>query len=161
MKILIIFLFCQFSFAQLITAKNQDLKTKIEKSLLLLKTKASKEYLFTIDNTLYITQAKRSGARVNAREIQIAPKSCPTVIWCASVIFHESIHLNQYRNNQDHSGDKAESIANILQLALLKKLKAHPSYIKHLQKIINSGIDHSDLNGDGVYDIEDYKLRDW
>ena len=54
----------------------------------------------------------------------------------------------------------AEHLCNLHQIEALKALNADEETIEHLKSIISSG-DHSDLDGDGDYDIDDYNLRDW
>ena len=142
-----------------------EFRQRIKSALSIFSNHKNKLYIASISN--YVTKIKegeRSGAHVYgaAPWIELNISSCPAdnIEWCASVIYHESVHTSLYRNGKPHTGEKAELYCNLRQLDALKEINASVSTIDWLKDIIANG-DHSDLDGDGDYDWEDYNLRNW
>lgn len=142
-----------------------EFRQRIKSALSILQNNSNKLYINSISK--YVTKIKegeRSGAHVYGASpwVELNISSCPAdnMEWCASVLYHESVHTYLYRNGKPHTGEKAELFCNLRQLDALKEMNASDSTIDWLKNIISNG-DHSDLDGDGDYDWDDYNLRQW
>lgn len=134
-----------------------EFKPKIEKCLGLLTKKAGQYATWFNSYNLKIRAAAKSGANFKDDAIDIGRETFnASETWLASVIIHESIHFWQYRSGKYQAGAVAEKEANRYQLGVLQLIEAPKDEIAHIQS--QTG-DHADLNGDGVYDEKDYKLR--
>ena len=137
---------------------------KVLNALDLLKQKAPDHYNFAQYWLKEIVSGSRTGVDVVNRSFVLAPPSVErqSLDWVASIIYHEAVHVWQYETGEDGDYEKIdiETPANWRQIELLKKMGSPAYLISHLEQIIQQG-DHSDLNGDGVYDWEDWKLRNW
>ena len=134
-----------------------EFKPKIERCLSLLAKKAGQYSTWFNSYNLKIRAASKSGANFNDNAIDIGRATFDASdTWLASVIIHESIHFWQYRSGKYKAGTTAELEANRYQLGVLQLVEAPQSEISHMQSQTGN---HADLNGDGVYDEKDYKLR--
>ena len=119
---------------------------------------------FAKEHISIIKERPVSGMHVSLKKprLDLSSASCneELITWCASVLYHEAWHVWLYRQGKPYSGKNAEHLCNLHQIEALKALNADEETIEHLKSIISSG-DHSDLDGDGDYDIDDYNLRDW
>jgi hypothetical protein len=130
---------------------------KCSECLDMLQKDASQYYSWMLKYDLKIRSAERSGANFADGAIDIALDTFnSTKTWLASVFIHETIHFWQYRAGHYKAGTPAETEANKYQLEVLRLLKAPQGEITHM---LNQNGGHADLNGDGVYDWDDYKLR--
>lgn len=138
---------------------DKDFKPKIEKCLTLLKSKAGTYHGWIDTNVVKIRAFSKSGADVAANSIDIAKLTFnASVTWLASVLVHETHHIRQYKDKKDYVGKDAELDCNKYQLEVLRLIGAPQSEISYLLKQDGN---HFDLNGDGKYDEEDYRLRKW
>ena len=148
----------------IVQMQKPERQQKILDALALLEERASEEYTFVNHWLNQVTDGTKSGIEVVSRAFQIAPPSIDghPLEWIASILYHEAIHAWQYETGEDGNYEEidVETPANLRQIELLKKIGGAPYLINHLNQIIQQG-DHSDLNGDGVYDWEDWKLRNW
>ena len=104
-----------------------------------------------------IRSAERSGANFQDAAIDIARSTFDASdTWLASVFIHEAIHFWQYRAGHYKAGTVAEQEANRYQLGVLQLVGAPQGEITHM---LSQTGGHADLNGDGVYDWKDYKMR--
>lgn len=134
-----------------------EFRPKINRCLGLLKKDANQYYLWLLKYNLSVRPAKRSGANFQDAAIDIARSTFDASdTWLASVLIHEAIHFWQYRAGHYKAGTPAETEANRYQLGVLQLLKAPQAEITHM---LSQDGGHADLNGDGVYDWKDYKLR--
>ena len=142
-----------------------EFRKRIKSALNLLHANPNELYISSISK--YVTKIKegeRSGSHVYGATpwIELNISSCPddNIEWCASVLYHESLHTFLYRSEKPHTGEQAELYCNLKQLEALKEIEASEETINWLKQIIEDG-DHSDLDGDGDYDWDDYNLRNW
>jgi hypothetical protein len=137
-----------------------EVKKKIVSALDLLAKKAKPEHDLVQKNLDNISSGEKSGIDIKNKKFSIADLSIlkQSVAWLASIIFHDAYHVEQ--GIKGWHGKDRETPANLKQLELLKKLDAAPDEIAHLTKIIKKG-DHSDCDGDGDFDLDDLKCRDW
>ncbi|MGH9948274.1 MAG: hypothetical protein ACRD6X_13910 [Pyrinomonadaceae bacterium] len=134
-----------------------EFRPKIQTCLDLLRTKAGAYSTWLNSYNLKIRAAARSGANFGDNAIDIARATFDASnTWLASVIIHEAIHFWQYRTNNYQAGVVAEREANRYQLGVLQLLGAPQDEITHMQSQTGG---HADLNGDGVYDWQDYEQR--
>lgn len=128
-----------------------------------LKDKSPEDYAYVNGLTKTIFEDERSGADIVGERIQINLTSCLDLDWCAAVLVHEAVHLEQDNDGryQQQTSYQSELEANIVMLEFLRKINGPQFMLNYLQNLIKSGKDHSDLNGDGKYDEEDYLLRDY
>lgn len=125
----------------------------------LLSKKAGGRYAILHSNVICIRAFSRSGADVAKSNIDIARATFDaSLTWLASVLIHESHHIMQYKGGKDYSGTKAEQECNGVQLEVLRLIGASQSEITYM---LSQNGGHFDLNGDGVYDWKDYKLRNY
>ena len=130
---------------------------KIQRCLNLLRDKAGAYSTWLDCYHLKIRAAAASGANFADGAIDIARNTFNySDTWLASVIIHEAIHFWQYRSGHYEAGDPAEQDANRYQLGVLQLIGAPEHEIIHMQSQTGG---HADLNGDGVYNWEDYELR--
>jgi hypothetical protein len=140
-------------------SKIPAVKKSVVNALSLLKDKASEEYDLVQKNLKDISSGEKSGIEIKDKKFTISDASLKgSDEWLASIIYHDAYHVEQGTKGW-HAKDR-ETPTNLKQLELLKKLDATPDEITHLTKVIKKG-DHSDLNNDGVYDMKDYKLRNY
>ena len=148
----------------LVVIGDDTFKKNVQLSIEELKKIEPEYYNFVKGHIKIIQQKNVSGMHVSLEKprLDLSPTSCneELIIWCASVLYHEAWHVWLYRQGKPYSGKDAELFCNLNQLEALKALSADDETIEHLNNIISSG-DHSDLDGDGDYDIDDYNLRDW
>jgi hypothetical protein len=142
---------------------SHQFETKVSKAIEFIKDHDDKNYGYLKKFVRKIKENKISGAALGKETIHLNLKSCPSTVWCAAVLIHETVHFDQYKNHRYDLEDslKNELEANIVMLNFLKNVNASKTYINHVQKLVDSEIDHSDLNGDGQYDKKDYQKRDW
>jgi hypothetical protein len=134
-------------------------RPKIERCLTLLRTRAATYNGWISSNVTRIRAFSRSGADVSNNSIDIAISTFnASETWLASVLVHESKHIIQFRAGSDYTGTVAERECNRYQLETLRLIGAPASEISYL--LAQDG-NHFDLNGDGRYDAEDYRLRNW
>lgn len=134
-----------------------DFKPKIIRCLSLLRQNAGAYSTWFDGYNLKIRAARASGANFADGAIDIARATFnASDTWLASVIIHEAIHFWQYRAGHYQAGVVAEQEANRYQLGVLQLLGAPQGEITHMQSQTGG---HADLNGDGVYDWEDYEIR--
>ena len=132
---------------------------KVQRCLDLLSTKASAYYAWLLRYNLKVRAAEKSGANFQNAAIDIALSTFKASdTWLASVLIHEAIHFWQYRAGHYKAGTVAEQEANRYQLGVLQLLGAPQAEITHM---LSQNGGHADLNGDGVYDWKDYKLRNY
>jgi len=145
--------------------KGSDIfKKNIRKALKLLKENKPDYYKFVQERISIIEENNVSGMHVVEKptRLELSTSTCgtPGTLWCASVLYHEAWHVELYRTGQKYSGAAAEHLCNTKQKVALSELGGSEDQLNHLQSIIEKG-DHSDLDGDGDYDEDDYKLRTW
>jgi len=134
-----------------------DFEPKIDKCLKLLQEKSAARYGYLNSNIKKIVAHTRSGADVQRSNINIAKATFDaSETWLASVLVHESIHIWQKKEGKDYIGVKAEQECNAIQLEVLQAVNAPTSELDHL---LSQTGDHADLDGDGDYDWDDYRLR--
>lgn len=133
------------------------------KTIEYLKDKSPEHYNYVNGLTKTIFEDERSGADIEGERIQINLTSCLDLEWCAAVLVHEAVHLEQDNEGryQKQTSHQNELEANIVTLEFLRTIDGPQYMLTYLQDLIKSGTDHSDLNGDGKYDEEDYLLRDY
>ena len=137
-----------------------DMMRGVKDALEIMREKAPQHYEFMKHYIKEINQAPVSGMHVESGVFDLGKAPAERPVWIASIIYHDSIHGYQYQSNQPYSGAEAEAFANQKQLEFLEQVRANPSYLDHMKRIIAEG-DHSDLNKDGVYDMKDYNMRTW
>ncbi len=148
----------------LIVANNQFIdadtfRTKSSECLDMLMCDANQYYIWLLKYDLKIRPAARSGANFADGAIDIAQATFDaSKTWLASVFVHEAIHFWQYRAGHYQAGTVAETEANNYQLAVLRLLMAPQAEIAHM---LSQNGGHADINGDGVYDWNDYEIRDY
>jgi len=134
-------------------------RPKIQKCLDLLRTKAGAYSTWFDAYNLKIRAAAISGANFADNAIDIAQGTfTASETWLASVIIHETIHFWQYRGGHYQAGRVAETEANRYQLGVLQLVGAPDSEITHMQRQDGG---HADRNGDGKYDWDDYRSRNY
>jgi hypothetical protein len=134
-------------------------RPKIEGCLTLLRTRAATYHGWISSNVVKIRAFSRSGADISHNSIDIASLTFDaSATWLASVLVHETKHIMQFRAGSDYTGTAAELECNRYQLEALRLMNAPASEISYL--LAQDG-NHFDLNGDGRYDAEDYRLRNW
>jgi hypothetical protein len=132
---------------------------KILLCLIRLARDASQYKVWLDKYNLTIRPAERSGANFADHAIDIArPTFDASETWLASVLIHEAIHFWQYKSGHYQAGEVAESEANLYQLGVLRLLGAPQAEITHM---LSQTGGHADLNGDGVYDWQDYNARNY
>ena len=137
----------------------ETFRTKASKCLDMLMADASQYYAWLMKYDLKIRPAARSGANFQDGAIDIAQSTFDASnTWLASVFIHEAVHFWQYRTGHYQAGTVAETEANQYQLAVLRCLKAPQGEIAHM---LSQNGGHADLNGDGVYDWQDYQMRNY
>ena len=143
---------------------SDSFKQNIRKALKLLKENKPEYYQFVKERISVIEEHTISGMYVEEQptRLELSNSSCgtPGTLWCASVLYHEAWHVELHRTGQQYSGAAAEHLCNTKQKAALGELGGSSHQINHLENIIQQG-DHSDLDGDGDYDEDDYRLRTW
>ena len=110
-----------------------------------------------------IKEMPRSGANFDDKSIHLNLDSCPNKVWCSAVFVHEAVHFWQFETGKYNrqTSIENETEGNIHMLEFLKAAGGDDSDIQYLNQLIESGVDHSDLNEDGRYDDLDYLLRDY
>ena len=137
----------------------KDFKPKIERCIKLLQTKDPASHTLIDSYNLTIRAAARSGANFQDKTIDIARLTFDASdTWLASVLLHETIHFQQYKNKTYKAGLPAEKEANGYQLKTLRLIGAPASEITYMTSQTGG---HADLNGDGVYDWRDYQKRNY
>ena len=132
---------------------------KMSRCLDMLRDRANQYYMWLFHYNLTIRPAARSGANFADGAIDIARTTFDASdTWLASVIIHEAIHFWQYRAGHYQAGTVAEQEANRYQLGVLRLLGAPQGEITHM---LSQTGGHADLNGDGVYDWQDYNMRNY
>lgn len=146
--------------------------TRTKDALALLKTKAPADYALVIASIGKIQQHTFSGmAAYETPPIYKvgAATSAASLTWYASTIVHDAYHSKLYHDyltthkravpNDAWTGMTAEMKCLEIQIKTLKRIGAPDAEIAYAQTL--RGANWWDLNGDGTYDIEDEKLRDW
>lgn len=144
---------------------------QIRKALALLERRSPKVYETVCAYVRRIEQGSRSGmwAYRTPPTLELADvTSFYSRTWCAGSIVHDAIHSRLYHEHRATHGGRvphdvwtgpdAERECLRHQLAALKAIRAPGHEIAHCKK--QRG-DHHDINGDGKFDWEDHKLRDW
>ncbi len=141
----------------------KDFVSKVEGALDFMQQYSLSSYQESLSYVGYIRQSSRSGANFDDKKIDLNVISCPDKYWCSSVIYHESIHFKQLAEGRydKMSASAIEFEANYQQLKYLEKVSAPAYMINHLRREIVVGSNHSDVNGDGVYDEYDYQQRNY
>ena len=137
----------------------KDFKEKIQQALDLLKSKSPMGYNFLLNHVDCVKSGTASAADVGATPATIyiaQPTFMASLTWLASVLTHEAMHFSLYKLKKPHTGQVAEQICNNFQLQVLRQIGGAQDEIAHL---LSQKGDHSDLNGDGVYDYRDYMMR--
>jgi len=138
---------------------HQEFVEKIDKACILLRDKAGVRYGYMYSHVKQITAHRASGADVIGKNIHIARATFDaSLTWLASVLIHESIHIWQKEQGQPFNGVPAEQACNAVQLEVLQAINAPVSELNHMRA--QTG-DHADLDGDGDYDWDDYRLRNY
>lgn len=139
---------------------DSEFRPKIQRCLNLLNSRAKTDgYDYINTYNLTIRAARASGANFADNAIDIARATFnASDTWLASVLVHETVHFQQYRERRYRAGVPAEREANIYQLGVLRRIGAPASEVTHLQSQTGT---HADLNGDGVYDARDYQRRNY
>ena len=136
-----------------------DFRPKAQRCLNLLQTKANQYYIWLLKYNLSVRPAEKSGANFGDGAIDIARATFDASdTWLASVFIHEAIHFWQYRGGTYQAGTVAEQEANKYQLGVLQLVGAPPNEITHM---LSQTGGHADLNGDGVYDWQDLRMRNY
>ncbi|WP_276914535.1 hypothetical protein [Aneurinibacillus aneurinilyticus] len=141
-------------------------------ALKLLKNKAPSDYTMVITYIGKIQQHTFSG--MAAYETPPAYKvgaitANASVTWYASTIVHDAYHSKLYHDylytykeavpDEAWTGMEAEMKCLEAQIQSLIQIKAPKTEIDYARSL--RGTNWWDLNGDGIYDAEDEKLRDW
>ena len=138
---------------------SNSFQTKASRCLDLLMADAAQYYSWMMKYDLSIRPAARSGANFQDGAIDIAQSTFDASdTWLASVFIHETVHFWQHRAGHYQAGTVAETEANRYQLAVLRCLRAPQAEITHM---LSQNGGHADLNGDGVYDWQDYEMRNY
>ena len=134
---------------------------KVKEAISFMKTASPLSYSMALSLVTNINESPVSGANFNKSRIDLSLASCPEKYWCSSVILHEAIHFLQLKEDRyDYlSHDQAEFEANMEQLKYLEEVAAPTYVLSYLRSLIAAGSRHADINGDGVYDHRDYRLR--
>ena len=143
---------------------------KVGGALRLLAEKSPEEFAFVVEQVRLFRQAEPSGTHV-ADGLCVVDLGGPTagasVAWVASVLVHESNHNKQYRDAlatgrpvdpAAYTGVAAERACNAVQLIALRRVGGTAAEIEHLSRQDGG---HFDVDGDGDYDWDDYRLRKW
>jgi len=139
--------------------KFNNFKSKIEDCLKLIDKDAINFRKWMDGYNLKIRAFKNSGANFGNGSIDIGLATFnASKTWLASVLIHETVHFWQYRSGKYQAGKPAELEANLYQMIVLKAIGAPQGEITHLQSQTGG---HADLDGDGDYDIDDYRLRNY
>jgi len=146
-------------------------KSQVSAALDLLEERVPEVYVFVCNYIGIIRESPRSGIWVHEAPVvfDLSPRSCfYSTTWCAGVIVHEAYHVWQYKRylainrcsepTAWYKGVATEMDAIAYQLAVMKALEAPVHELDWLQSQDGS---HFDIDGDGDYDWEDYRLRDW
>jgi hypothetical protein len=129
---------------------DSDFRPKSQRCLNLLQSKANQYYIWLLKYNLSIRPAQRSGANFQDAAIDIARTTFDASdTWLASVFIHEANY---------QAGTVAEQEANRYQLGVLQLVEAPQGEITHM---LSQTGGHADLNGDGVYDWQDYNMRNY
>ena len=140
-------------------ANFKNFSGKINSCLKLLDSKAGNYRKWMDSYNLTVRPYSKSGANFADNCIDLGLSTFnASETWLASVLIHETIHFWQYRTKIYKAGKPAETQANHYQLIVLKAIGGSKSEIAHL---VSQTGEHADLNGDGVYDEKDYKLRNY
>jgi hypothetical protein len=138
---------------------DNEFRPKAQRCLNLLSISAGQYYTWLLRYNLSIRPSQRSGANFADAAIDIARTTFnASDTWLASVFIHEAIHFWQYRDGHYQAGTVAEQEANRYQLAVLRLIGAPQGEITHM---LSQTGGHADLNGDGVYDWQDYQMRNY
>lgn len=143
---------------------------QVQAALRLLQTKAPQTLSFVNQFTKRIQQYHTTGmcAYCNPPTYQLSNAVAGNMepYWLASTISHDSYHSYMYQYYKSKynkeppanawTGFDAERECNKYQMQVLKTIGAPQYLIDHMAK--QNGT-HCDLNGDGVCDDKDYKLR--
>ncbi len=136
---------------------DNEFRPKIQQALDLLKNKSSADHILVSAVVEKIRASGISGADYQDTIIKIARPTFETSLtWLASVLVHEAFHIAMFMTGKNPTGKSAEIKCNITQLYTLRCLNAPQHEISYL---LSQKGDHSDINGDGKYDINDYLLR--
>ena len=136
-----------------------EFRPKARRCLDLLRNSANQYYTWLLRYNLSIRPAQRSGANFADDAIDIARSTFDASdTWLASVFIHEAIHFWQYRAGHYQAATVAEQEANQYQLCVLRLVNAPQGEITHMLRQTGG---HADLNGDGVYDWQDYNIRNY
>ena len=136
-----------------------EFRPKAQRCLDLLRTSANQYYTWLLRYDLSVRPAQRSGANFADGAIDIARTTFDASdTWLASVFIHEAIHFWQYRAGHYQAGTVAEQEANQYQLCVMRLIGAPQGEITHMMSQTGG---HADLNGDGVYDWQDYNIRNY
>jgi hypothetical protein len=141
--------------------RDPEFTGKITRAMQLLQRRAAGAYSTLNANVGRIRAHRHSGMDVRARPptITIARTTFDaSLTWLASVLAHESMHSVQYKARRPHTGVEAEQECNQHQLSVLRQIGAPQSEINHM---LNQTGTHFDVDGDGDYDWDDYRARNW
>ena len=145
-------------------------KRQVTKALALLKKKAPEDYKLVATYVGRIEQGKHSGmwAYKTPPTYELADRTAfHSVMWCASTIAHDAYHSKLYHDyekkhasvpNEIWTGVDAEKKGIAYQLTVMKKIGSSKREIEHVLKQDGT---HHDVDGDGDFDWDDYRKRDW
>ncbi|MGA2506363.1 MAG: hypothetical protein ABSF80_02690 [Chitinispirillaceae bacterium] len=156
---------------EIIIIGSTEFKRQITKALTLLCEKAPKEYQVVKTYIGKIEENERSGmfAYKNPPTYQMSLKTSNySVTWCASTIAHDSFHSKLYLDYKRKYGEpvpdtiwigiKAEKKCISFQIKVLRQIGAPQNEIDYSSSLDGT---YYDVNKDGKYDWDDYKLRNW
>lgn len=151
---------------------DKEFVARTNEALALLKTKAPADYALVSASIGKIQQHTFSGmaAFETPPTYKVgAATSSASLTWYASTIVHDACHAKLYHDyittykkavpDDAWTGMAAEMTCLERQIKTLKQIGAPDSEITYAQSL--RGTNWWDLNGDGTYDTEDEKLRDW
>jgi len=149
---------------------------KVSAALRLMKAKAPAHFAMIKTYIGQIKATEASGANFNGdvMTIELAKRTFDaSLAWVTSVLIHETIHIKKFKDTGKKFGDahlmsdkkaalqvmiNEELDCNRIQLEVLQLVGGTKREIDYLKA--QKG-DHFDIDKDGDFDFDDYKLRNW